>query len=162
MTGQLLFSVGNGLMGDDGAAVLLARMLQQAPLPGWQVLNGGSAPENLLHQVRELAPRRVLIVDCSDMDLPPGEIRRIPDDLLSNPFLFSTHTLPLTFLIESLREFVPQVELLGIQPEVVAFGFPMSAAVEKAVTQIYNALRDDRTDWLLLSPENDPLSLPGW
>ena len=34
--------------------------------------------------------------------------------------------MPLTFLLEALREFVPQVDLLGIQPELVAFGYPMS------------------------------------
>ena len=29
-----------------------------APLVGWEALEGGSAPENCLHRVRELAPER--------------------------------------------------------------------------------------------------------
>lgn len=147
MSIQLVLTVGNGMMGDDGAGVLLAHMMHQSPVPGWQVLNGGSAPENMLYQIREMAPQRVLLVDAADMDLPPGEVRCIQDELLADPFLLTTHTLPLTFLIESLREFVPHVELIGIQPDVVAFGFPMSPTVKQAVEQIYCALRDGQVDW---------------
>jgi hydrogenase 3 maturation protease len=59
----------------------------------------------------------------------------------------TTHTLPLTFLIESLREFVPHVELLGIQPNIIAFGFPISNDVRKAVEQVYADLKSGSTDW---------------
>jgi hydrogenase 3 maturation protease len=55
--------------------------------------------------------------------------------------------LPLTFLIEALREFVPQVELLGIQPDIVAFGYPLSPAVRQAVEQVYANLKDKRVTW---------------
>jgi hydrogenase 3 maturation protease len=156
---QLVLTIGNGMMGDDGAGVLLAQRMRQAPLPDWQVLNGGSAPENILHQVREMAPQRVLIVDAADMDLPAGEIRCIQDSLLTDPFLLTTHTLPLTFLIEALREFVPQVELLGIQPDVVAFGYPMSPAVKEAVEALYTSLSNSDPSWPLLSPTPIPESL---
>ena len=75
-------------------------------LDGWEVVNGGAAPENVLHEVRELAPEWVLLIDAADMDLPAGSIRWIRDDKLDDPFLLTTHTLPLTFMIEALREFV--------------------------------------------------------
>ena len=144
---KLVLTVGNGMMGDDGAGPLLARMLQQAPLPGWEVLSGGAAPENVLHVARELAPERVLLVDAADMDLPPGAIRRIPDERLEDPFLLTTHSLPLSYLIEALREFVPQVELLGIQPDIVAFGFPISENVKQAVARVYTGLRSGKEAW---------------
>lgn len=138
------------MMGDDGAGALLAKMMQNDPLEGWEALNGGAAPENVLHRVRELGPERVLLVDAADMDLPPGSIRRIQDDQLDDPFLLTTHTLPLTFMIEALQEFVPQVELLGIQPGVVAFGFPMTASVKEAVSQVYEGLKGGAADWEIL------------
>ena len=138
---KVVLTVGNGMMGDDGAGALLAQLMRQAPLDEWEVINGGAAPENVLHRVRELAPEQVLLVDAADMDLPPGSVRRIQDDKLDDLFMFTTHTLPLTFLIEALREFVPRVDLLGIQPEVVAFGYPMSETVKGAVEQIYDELR---------------------
>jgi hydrogenase 3 maturation protease len=59
----------------------------------------------------------------------------------------TTHTLPLAFLIESLREFVPQVDFLGIQSMMVAFGFPMSSEVRQAVGQVYADLKNGATDW---------------
>ena len=144
---NILLTVGNGMMGDDGAGALLAQMLHENPLEGWTVLHGGSAPENVVHRIREMDAQSVLVVDAADMDLPPGSIRRIHADRLENPFLMTTHTLPLTFLIESLREFVPNVDLIGIQPNLVAFGFPISAEVRSAVKQLYVDLKNDRTDW---------------
>jgi hydrogenase 3 maturation protease len=144
---KLVFAVGNGMMGDDGAGALLAQMMRQAPLDEWEALNGGAAPENLLHRVREMAPERVVLIDAADMDLPPGTIQYIDTDQLADPFLLTTHTLPLTFLIEALREFVPQVDLLGIQPEIVAFGYPMSESVKNAVHQVYDDLACGESHW---------------
>lgn len=147
MKKKLVLTVGNGLMGDDGAGVLLAQMLRESPLDGWEVLNGGSSPENSVHQVRARAPEFVLVVDAADMDLPPGSIRRIPTDRLADPFLLTTHVLPLSYFVESLSEFVPQVTLLGIQPEIVAFGYPISPAVRQAVSQVYTCLKDYKIEW---------------
>ena len=144
---NLLLTVGNGMMGDDGAGVLLARMVHESPLENWTVLNGGSAPENILHQARDMKPSRALVVDAADMDLPPGCIRLIHADRLDDPFLMTTHTLPLSFLVESLREFVPRVDLVGIQPHIVAFGFPMSSEVRLAVEQLYSDLASNKTEW---------------
>lgn len=144
---NILLTVGNGMMGDDGAGVLLAQMLRDHPLEGWSILNGGSAPENVAHHLRDADVRRVLVVDAADMDLPPGSIRRIDAARLEDPFLLTTHTLPLSFLIESLREFVPQVDLVGIQPSIVAFGFPISEEVRLAVDQLYTDLKNGVTDW---------------
>jgi hydrogenase 3 maturation protease len=137
---QLIFTVGNGMMGDDAAGPLLAARLREAPLDGWETLHGGSAPENYLYQVRELAPQRVLIIDAAELDLEPGAFRRISPEEVADPFLLTTHTLPLTFLIEALQEFVPQVDLIGIQPELVAFGAPVSQSVRKAVETLYQQL----------------------
>jgi hydrogenase 3 maturation protease len=144
---KLMFTVGNGMMGDDGAGALLAQMMRQAPLDEWEALNGGAAPENLLHRVREMAPERVVLIDAADMDLPPGTIRCIDTDKMDDPFLLTTHTLPLTFLVEALREFVPQVDLLGIQPEIVAFGYPISESVKNAVQQVYDDLACGESYW---------------
>jgi hypothetical protein len=37
-------AIGNSMMGDDAAAPLLAAALR-APVPGWQVFDGGAAPK---------------------------------------------------------------------------------------------------------------------
>ncbi|MDE2183705.1 MAG: hydrogenase maturation peptidase HycI [Alphaproteobacteria bacterium] len=141
MNGQVVLTVGNRMMGDDGAGPLLASLLRRSPAPGWQVVNGASAPENVVHQVRAIAPERVLVVDAAEMELEVGEIRIVDDRFIAERFIVTTHDLPLSFLIATLRETVPDVRLLGIQPRVVAFGYPMSDAVERAVRSIHTALQ---------------------
>jgi hydrogenase 3 maturation protease len=150
MKKRLVLTVGSQMMGDDAAGPLLAQTLRRAPLEGWEVLDGGSAPENCLHQIRQRAPEGVLVVDAADMDLSPGEIRRIDVDQLDDPYLLSTHTLPLSYLVQSLRESVPEVELIGIQPREVAFGYPVSPEVKRAVRQVYEALGQPDFAWELL------------
>lgn len=144
MSDNVILTVGNSMMGDDGAGPLLASLLRRSPVPGWQVVDGGSAPENAMHRVRALAPERVLVVDATEMGLAPGEIRLVDDRFVADDFVMTTHDLPVSFLIASLRETVPDVRLLGIQPSLVAFAYPMSAAVEQAVGDIHAALRCGR------------------
>lgn len=147
MKKKLVVTVGNSMMGDDAAGPLLAQMIQRAPVDHWDALDGGPAPENLLYRIRELAPEQVLVIDAADMDLAPGEVRLISANKLEDPFLMTTHTLPLSYLMQSLGEFVLKIELLGIQPRVVAFGYPLSPEVKQAVTQVYESLRQDRPAW---------------
>lgn len=147
MKKKLVVTVGNPMMGDDAAGSLLARKMQQAPLEKWDAFDGGSAPENYLYLIREIAPEQVLVIDAADMDLAPGAIRLIGSDKIEDPFLMTTHTLPLSYLMQALREFVPQVEMIGIQPRVVAFGFPISIEVQQAVGQVYAGLQQAEFTW---------------
>jgi len=152
---KLLFTIGNALQGDDALGPLLAEKLQREPLENWMVIHGGSTPENYLHIIRLRQPEQVLVVDAADMNLPPGSIRLIDDRHLDDPFLITTHNIPLSYTIQILREFVPRVDLLGVQPEVVAFGYPVSPAIQQAVEQIYLALQNDRWDWQTLETRMD-------
>jgi hydrogenase 3 maturation protease len=76
------------------------------------------------------------------MELRAGEIRLIDQDRIGSLFLMTTHSLPLSYLMESISEFVPRVQLVGIQPEVVAFGYPVSPLVKQAVQRVYAWLKE--------------------
>lgn len=143
MIGRLVFTVGNDLMGDDGAGPMLARMLERSPLDGWNLLDGGNAPENYVYKVREMAPEQVVIVDAAEMELPTGEVRRIDPEQIGGLSLMTTHMLPLSYLMETIGEFVPRVELIGIQPGTVAFGRLVSAEVKSAVERVYGWLKQN-------------------
>ncbi|HEX9157739.1 MAG TPA: hydrogenase maturation protease, partial [Syntrophales bacterium] len=84
---------------------------------------------------------------AADMDLRPGETRLIGPDRIDDPFLMSTHTLPLSYLVQAIGEFVPDVQLLGIQPRVVAFGYPMSPEVKQAVERVHASLKQGSPAW---------------
>jgi Ni,Fe-hydrogenase maturation factor len=52
-------------------------------------------------------------------------------------------------LIAALKEFVPEVRFIGIQPEVTAFGYPMSKEVRQAAETLYQQLEGNRILQLL-------------
>ena len=137
---DIVFTVGNSLMGDDGAGPLLAEKLEREPAAGWEAIDGGSAPENVMHAVRAAAPDRVLLVDAAEMGLPPGSIRRIDPGMVADRFLIDTHAIPLDFLIASLGETVGEVIFVGIQPARVAFYEDMTPAVVAAVDDLHRRL----------------------
>ncbi|SNV68897.1 protease involved in processing C-terminal end of HycE [Haemophilus pittmaniae] len=133
------------MMGDDGAGPYLYQLLTENPLSDWEVIDGGSAPENVAHQIRQLRPKRLLIVDAADMELPPGKIRIIDKDAIAELFFVSTHNMPLNFLIEQLEEDIAEIVFVGIQPDLVSFGFPMTETVRDSVQFLYDFLREGRT-----------------
>jgi hydrogenase 3 maturation protease len=136
----VVFTAGNSLRGDDGAGPLLAELLETEPARDWQVIDGGAAPENHIHQVRALSPERVLIVDAADMNLPPGEVRLVEEDCVADHFLLTTHAIPLNFLIRSLKETIGEIVFLGIQPKDIAFCGPLSPEVRRAVETLHRKL----------------------
>ncbi|WP_074371525.1 hydrogenase maturation peptidase HycI [Vibrio spartinae] len=140
MSRQILLTVGNTMMGDDGAGPLLAKRCLEQPIDRWEVLEGGTMPEDTLHRIRHIKPERVLVVDAADFGEKAGEIRIIDPDTIAEMFMVSTHSLPLNFLIDELKTFVPHVTFIGIQPAIVAFAAPMTDMVKDAVDTIYQSL----------------------
>ena len=155
MSKQVVFTVGNRLMADYGAGPFLAELREAEPAPDWVVIDGGSTPENLVHAVRAVIPKRVLLLDAAQMQLEPGAVRRIDEADIVRQFLFNTRVIPLDMLIASLRETVLRVTFVGIQPAHVAFFDDMTPAVRDAVSQIHRSLVDgaDPDDWALLCAE---------
>lgn len=137
---NMVLAVGNVMMGDDGAGPLLAERLQHSPLPGWAVIDGGAIPENAVHRLRAAPPQRLLVVDATDMALEPGAIRIVDPQRIAEDMLMNTHSMPLTFMIDTLQTFIPEVIFIGIQPALVAFYCPVNRAVTQAVEKIYQQL----------------------
>ncbi|MHA7846843.1 hydrogenase maturation peptidase HycI [Serratia sp. D1N4] len=143
---NVLLCVGNCMMGDDGAGPLLAELCTKAPPAGWTVVDGGAAPENDIGFIRELRPDRLVIVDATDMGLAAGETRAIDENDIAELFIMTTHNLPLSFLIDQLRPDVAEITFIGIQPEVVAFYYPIGPAVQQAVETLHQRLHHWQPD----------------
>ncbi len=137
---KIVLTVGNSMMGDDGAGPRLADKLIEQPLDGWQVLDGGGLPEDSLHILRRLKPKMLVLVDAADMGEAPGCVRVIDPQTIASMFIMSTHSLPLNFLIDELKSFIDRVEFIGIQPRDVAFSAPMTSQVCQGVEDIYHGL----------------------
>lgn len=139
---DVLLCVGNSMMGDDGAGPLLAEKFRAAPQGNWQLIDGGSAPENDIGAIRALRPDRLLIVDATDMGLNPGDIRLIDPNDIADMFIMTTHNMPLNYLVDQLQDAVGEVLFLGIQPDIVGFYYPMTEAVKRSVEVVYQRLAD--------------------
>ena len=126
---KLVLTVGNGMMGDDAAGPLLAAAWSRSRQPPGNCWMAARRRRTCSTRSARWRPQEVLVVDAADMDLAPGEIRFVGDDPLEDPFLMTTHSLPLSYLMQSLQEFVPKVSLLGIQPRPGGFGYPISVEV---------------------------------
>ena len=55
--------------------------------------------------------------------------------------LITTHSLPITFLLEDLKKSCKQVVFLGIQPAQLEFMEPLTPEVLKSVERIYEFLK---------------------
>ena len=128
-------------MGDDAAGPRLAAPLERSPASGWQVVDGGSAPENVVHRVRALAP-----------------------DGFSSLMWQKWSWSPASPSHQRAPHRVPEVHFLGIQPSLVGFGCPFSAAVEKAVLGIHTRLQQGATldSWPKFAELSQDLSAGAW
>lgn len=61
-------------------------------------------------------------------------------DVATN-MLFTTHSLPISFLLKELKSCYGSVVLLGIQPAQLEFMSPPTPAVHEAVEKIYGMLK---------------------
>jgi hydrogenase 3 maturation protease len=132
-----LVGIGNELNGDDGAGVMVARILANlVSFKTWLVIDTGPSPESYTGPIRKFQPDLVLFVDAAEMGEPAGTVNWLEwqeTDGLSA----STHSLPLTTLGSYLmHELGCQIAMIGIQPQQLEFGKPVSPIIQETVTEV--------------------------
>lgn len=141
MITKVVFTVGAVLRGDDAAGPMLAKMLEQNPIPGWTCIDGGQTPEDDLAVIRRMQPDVLLLVDAAQMGREPGTIAVVDERDVVSDLLITTHSLPITFLLEDLKKSCKQVVFLGIQPAQLEFMEPLTSEVLRSVERIYEFLK---------------------
>ncbi len=141
MSGKMVFTVGSVLRGDDAAGPMLAKLMEDDPIEGWEVVDGGQMPEDMIAVVRRSQPDVLLLVDAADMGAEPGCVRPVDADTVATDFMITTHSLPITFLLSELEACCGRVVFLGIQPAQMGFMEPLTPAVADGVQKIYDWLR---------------------
>ena len=141
MITKVVFTVGAVLRGDDAAGPMLAKMLEQNPIPGWTCIDGGQTPEDDLAVIRRMQPDVLLLVDAAQMGREPGTIAVVDERDVVSDLLITTYSLPITFLLEDLKKSCKQVVFLGIQPAQLEFMEPLTPEVLRSVERIYEFLK---------------------
>lgn len=133
-----ILGVGNKLRGDDGVGSWLAERL--AGKVAATVIDAEELPENYLGPVSAGRPEVLMIVDAADMQAQPGNLGIIEQDDIASSGL-STHSASLSlFLMVLQSEIQPDVFVLGIQPQDISFGAPLSPPVVESLGLIEEAL----------------------
>ena len=132
--------VGNSLRGDDGIGCYIAKNFREK---NWVSLNCGTVPENFTSIIRRNKPEKLVIVDASDMGLKQGEFGIVSEEKIEN-IGFTTHTLPLSFLIDYLKNVAGKIIFIGVQPKTIKDSEEISDELKKSADKIMSALREER------------------
>lgn len=150
----LILGVGNPLLGDDAIGVLAVQRLAGHPglPPDVSVVDGGTDGLGLIPVMEHYC--RVILVDAVAMGLPPGSIRRFAWQdarLMAHQGTLSLHQTDLNdalLLAEALDCLPPEVVIFGVQPQNTEWDAPLSAAVERALPALLDALISEvRSDY---------------
>ena len=142
MSGKVLMTAGAVLRGDDAVGPYLARLLMDEPVEGWEVIDGGQTPEDDIPVVRDWKPDFLLLVDAAAMGLPAGTIRVLEKKDVVSDYLMTTHSLPMTFLLDQLEDYCGDVLFLGIQAAQTDLVAPLTNEVRQAAEMIQGWIRD--------------------
>jgi hydrogenase 3 maturation protease len=135
----LILGIGNVLKGDDGAGPAVCEKLKSAKICA-EVIDAGTVPENYIGPIIKRSPENLLIVDAIDFGATTGSTRMFKAGQLSS-YAFSTHTLSPHLFVEMIRKDIDvEVYLVGIQPEHVELGQPLSEGVKGAVESLCRSL----------------------
>ena len=132
---NILFGVGNEYRGDDGVGSYIAKRFKRE---GWKPIDGMNVPENYVGVVTRERRGRIVIVDATEMGLEPGAIRIVPRESLTE-LAVSTHTMPLSLMMDYLKPHCDELLLVGIQPKDIGDFIEMSEEVKEAAEKIISS-----------------------
>ena len=161
---ELVLGIGNTLKGDDGVGPYVVDRLNDclcrlaATSDGTEAaergteriaIDCGMVPENYSSVVRQHSPDRMVLVDAADMGLPPGSSRVIPPER-AGVMCVSTHNMPLSLFVSYVKEFCPDVVLVGIQPERMQLGAAMCREVREGADEVARLIGEGRLNEIQL------------
>jgi len=140
----LVLGVGNLLIKDEGVGIHFAQSFQKRELPpDVEVMEGGARGIDLLplFEGRKL----VVIVDCARMGEKPGTMRTFSaKEIIEKRSGFSLHgaSLASTLDLGQRLSSLPEVVVVGIEPEVVDLGIGLSDTVEQILEKVEKIVRE--------------------
>lgn len=129
-----VIGLGNPLMGDDGLGILAAQRLRDEWVipPDVEVIDGGTWGMKLLPTIEDADS--LLLVDAINFGMPPGTDIELDRQEIPRAFALkvSPHQIDVAevLALSELRDRLPdRMVALGLQPERIEFGAPISPRV---------------------------------
>lgn len=134
----LIVGIGNQLRADDGFGPFLINRLQGKIKA--DCLDVGSSPENYIGKIVKLKPDVILFVDAVSIKEEPSTLRLIKAEQIPE-YGFSTHNMSPRLMIDNIKSQIKtKIFMLGIEPENLEFGEPISKNVLEKLVLIENIL----------------------
>jgi len=111
----VIMCIGNREGGDDSVGPYIADKLKDS----FTVLDCGTTPESYTSVVKRHNPEKLIIIDATEMNLEPGEIRIVPKEKIG-VMTISTHGIPISVLIGYMEQYVKNIIFIGIQPKTMS------------------------------------------
>ena len=128
---MLVVGVGNPMRGDDKAGLILGEKV--AAKLDLEYLRCEEIPENYVGKMLDNPAETILLVDAVDMKQAPGEIGLLAPDELADASI-STHNCSVGLLSRVLAGVKDkQMLILGIQPESLGWGQPLTPLISNAI-----------------------------
>lgn len=138
----LVMCIGNPQGGDDAVGPYIAKKLKQLNI---DVIDCRTTPENYTNVVKQLNPKRLIIIDAAEMGLKQGEIRIVPKEKIG-VMTISTHGLPVSLLMDYLEKYVKEVILIAIQSKKMS-GL-MTIKIKEKANILINILKENKIQTL--------------
>jgi hydrogenase maturation protease len=157
----LVAGIGNILLMDDGVGVHAIRELDRNPIDHVQTVEVGCAVFDALH-LFEWADK-ILLIDAMTAGGRPGSIYLAPaDDIEKSDAHTSLHELSVTATFSMLRRSVlPEVTVIGIEPETIDYGLDLSDTVQSSLQQVLDLARQIVGSWTAQYETGVPQAVPG-
>lgn len=133
----IIVCVGNDLRNDDGIGPYIARNIKNDK---FKIIDAGQIFENYIYEIIDYNPTDVVFIDAAFFGSSPGDLSLIDENNISSFKLLSTHSLPLTHLLDLIRFEIKDVKIhiIGIQVANIDFGENISSDVKKTGDDIIN------------------------
>ena len=147
----LVLGIGNELLGDDGLGVVAARHLAASPMPGVDVVDGGTLGLMLMPYIA--GREAVLVLDAvSRVQGAPGQVVVLGDGEVrsGHGVRMTAHDVGLVDALSAARlaGCSPQrVGLVGVVPESVIERWGLSPVVASRIGAMVQAARSVLADW---------------
>lgn len=133
--------IGNPIRSDDFVGVKIVQDLQGQVPKGVHLIECETVPESFMHEIVDIKPSHMLLIDSALLGLKPAEIRLVfPEQVTDFPAV-TTHQLPLRVFCEYITKMTgAKIALLLIEPKNVAFGEGLTPEVQEVAEKITEIL----------------------
>ncbi|MDD5131899.1 MAG: hydrogenase 3 maturation endopeptidase HyCI [bacterium] len=139
---NVIITIGNTLRADDGVGPYIGLLLQSSDQ--LKIVNAGYTPENVIEQIIDLHPVKLIFIDAADFQGIPGDARVIDQENIPEAAL-STHAIPLKVVYHLLlHDTGAKAVMIGIQPKSLEHKEELSREVKITADEIVSYINRNR------------------